>query len=74
MDRRAKGMGKSFVHPKTKQVFTLLEDGSIEVQDPAGISGVFKRDGSWVSGELRFAEPVMLDFVGGTYRPTAASK
>ncbi len=64
-------MAKAFVHPKTKQVFTLLPDGLIEVSDPSGVRGVFHRDGSWVSGELRFAEPVMLEFVGGAYAPDA---
>jgi len=63
-------MAKSFVHPATKQVFTLQGDGTIEVRDPSGISGIFTRDGAWVSGELRFAELVMLEFVGGTYQPT----
>lgn len=62
-------MAKSFVHPATKQVYTLQPDGTIEVKDPSGISGIFQRDGSWVSGELRFAELVMLEFVGGTYQP-----
>ncbi len=62
-------MGKSFVHPKTKQVFRVLEDGTVEVQDPSGITGVFSRDGAWLSGELRYADAVMCDFVGGTYTP-----
>jgi hypothetical protein len=62
-------MGKSFVHPKTKQVFRLLADGTVEVQDPSGQSGVFTRDGGWLSGDLRYADAVMCDFVGGTYTP-----
>jgi hypothetical protein len=66
-------MAKSFIHPATKQVFTLQQDGTIEVKDPSGISGIFRRDGSWVSGELRFAELVMLEFVGGTYQPAGTN-
>ena len=62
-------MGKSFVHPKTKQVFTVLENGTIEVQDPSGAAGGFKRDGTWLSVELRDGDAVMCDFGGGTYKP-----
>jgi hypothetical protein len=62
-------VAKEFVHPKTKQRFTLLGDGTIEVTDPSGTTGVFSRDGTWLSGELRFADAVMCDFVGGTYVP-----
>lgn len=64
-------MAKEFVHPQNKQVFTVLKDGMVEVRDPSGQSGVFTRDGVWVSGELRFADAVMCDFVGGTYVPDA---
>ncbi|KAA0120625.1 transposase [Mycolicibacterium sp. P9-22] len=60
-------MVKEFVHPRTRQRFTLRDDGQVEVLDPSGASGVFTRDGTWVSGELRHTDAVMCDFVGGTY-------
>ena len=64
-------MVKKLVQPGTNRVFTLLSDGTVEVEDPAtGESGVFRRDGTRVSGELVYADQVMLDYVAGAYTET----
>jgi len=64
-------MVKKLVQPGTNRVFTLLSDGTVEVEDPAtGESGVFRRDGTPVSGVLVYADQVMLDYVAGAYTAT----
>ena len=64
-------MVKKLVQPGTNRVFTLLPDGTVEVRDPAtGESGVFRRDGTPVSGELLYADQVMIDYVAGAHTGT----
>lgn len=61
-------MDKSLVQRSTNMVFTLLEDGTVSVESPdTGESGVFKRDGTRVSGDLTYADQVMLDYVAGAF-------
>ncbi|EFC86817.1 hypothetical protein [Parafrankia sp. EUN1f] len=61
-------MSKKLVQRGTNMIFTLLLDGNVFVEDPAtGQSGVFTRDGLPVSGELKYADQVMLDYVAGAY-------
>ena len=53
-------------HPVKNQTFELLEDGTVRVEDlDQKLTGIFRREGKRVSGELRFADPQMLDWVGG---------
>jgi hypothetical protein len=61
-------MSKKLVQRGTNMVFTLLPDGNVSVENPeTGESGVFTRDGTRISGELRYADQVMLDYVAGAY-------
>jgi hypothetical protein len=61
-------MNKKLVQRGTNMIFTLLDDGSVEVEDPqTGESGVFLRDGTRVSGDLVYADQVMLDYVAGAF-------
>ncbi|AWK73890.1 hypothetical protein CBI38_22340 [Rhodococcus oxybenzonivorans] len=61
-------MSKKLVQRGTNMVFALLPDGTVAVEDPAtGQSGVFERDGTRVSGDLSYADQVMLDYVAGAY-------
>ena len=57
-------MGKRLVQRATNMVFTLLPDGTVEVEKPdTGERGVFRRDGSRVSGDLTYADrggPVVM--------------
>ena len=63
---------KRFVQPTTGLAFTLQSDGTVAVEDPARqLSGVFTRAGEWVSGDLRYADEVMCEFVGGAFVPSA---
>jgi len=58
---------KQFMHAVTRDMYTLREDGLVEVRTPDGVTGVFTSDGEYVEGELEFAEMVMCQFVGGSY-------
>jgi hypothetical protein len=51
-------------HPMKNQTFTAAGDGLVLVEDhDSGVSGSFGPDGSWVSGDLRFADVNMVRFV-----------
>jgi hypothetical protein len=59
-------MGDKVQHPVKNQTFELLDDGTVRVEDlDAKTSGIFLRNGRRVSGDLRFADPQMLDWIGG---------
>lgn len=59
-------MGDKVKHPVKNQTFELLDDGTVLVQDlDDNISGTFLRSGKKVSGELKFADPQMLNWIGG---------
>ncbi len=61
-------MNKRLVQRSTNMVFTLLPDGTVSVENPeTGQSGVFERDGTPVSGDLTYADQVMLDYVAGAH-------
>lgn len=61
-------MAKQFTHAATGDVYTLREDGLVEVRSAAtGETGVFTVDGEYVEGALEYAEMVMCQFVGRSY-------
>lgn len=61
-------MTKQFTHAVTKDVYTLREDGNVEVaSSTTGQTGVFTSEGEHVEGELEFAEMVMCQFVARAY-------
>jgi hypothetical protein len=51
-------------HPFTGAVYEQDGEGNILVTHK-GRSGLFRRDGSWISGELREADPQLCNWVGG---------
>ena len=56
---------KQLVHPLTRHIYRLTEDGLVEVEDPAdGRTGLFDHECRWQSGELRTADPHMVGWVG----------
>ena len=52
-------------HPLTGAIYERQDDGLVRVEDTDGVVGVFDPEGRWQSGELRFADPHLCDFVGG---------
>jgi len=51
-------------HALTGGLYRAREDGLVEVEEK-GLQGVFHPDGTWHSGELRFADVHMIAWVGG---------
>ena len=57
-------------HPISGAVYEAIGDGLVRVEDKAkGKSGVFRYDGTWIEGDLTYADPHMLIYVGGPDLP-----
>ena len=57
-------------HPFTGVIYEEVGDGVVKVEDiDAGQSGLFKWDGTWIEGDLTYADPHMLYLVGGPDLP-----
>jgi hypothetical protein len=50
-------------HPVTGALYT--DDGGNVRVESDGLVGVFRRNGSWISGELREADPMMCLWIAG---------
>ena len=50
--------------PVHKALYVKNGDGNIEVTD-GDLKGTFRRDGSWLEGELRECDPQLCGWVGG---------
>jgi len=61
-------MQASIRHPFGGARYTLLDDGNVQVAGDAG-SGIFRRDGRWVSGSLREADPQMCLWIANQSPP-----
>jgi hypothetical protein len=55
---------RGLVHPFTKALYEQDGAGNILVSLD-GRSGTFRKDGSWISGDLRECDPQMCGWVGG---------
>ena len=51
-------------HPFTNALYEQDGEGGILVTDD-GRTGRFRKDGSWIEGELREADPQMCNWVAG---------
>jgi len=51
-------------HSLTGGIYERLENGLVRVEE-GGLTGIFKLDGRWHSGDLRDADPHMIGWVGG---------
>ena len=49
----------------TGATYELADDGLVRVTEKDGRTGLFRPDGRYVSGELRYADPHLTDWVGG---------
>ncbi len=52
-------------HPLSGAVYTVRDDGNIDVEARDGRSGIFDANAVWISGELREADPHFTGFIGG---------
>lgn len=53
------------VHPLTSAVYERQDDGSVLVTDTEGHQGWFTSQGDHIRGDLRAADPHIIDWVGG---------
>lgn len=60
-------------HPITSAEYELLDDGTISVTEVDGRQGRFDASGRHLEGELRFADPHILDWVGMAKLPSRRS-
>lgn len=64
----------SLTHPILKGNYRRRDDGLVEVTAPDGTVGVFDKDGNWVEGKLRIADPALCYWiakVSGATRPSS---
>jgi hypothetical protein len=62
------------VHPLTSAVYEADEDGSVRVTDPDGRQGWFTPQAEYIRGEIRAADPHIVDWVGGRQAKRASSR
>ena len=55
---------RSLRHPLSGALYDLQADGTVRVEKD-GKSGIFRADGTYVSGDIYFADPHMCVWVGG---------
>ena len=53
------------VHPLTSAVYERQDDGSVLVTETDGRCGWFTPEGDYIRGEVRAADPHIIDWVGG---------
>lgn len=58
---------KRMRHPVSGALYEVQSDGLVRVEESDGRSGLFHKDGRWHSGDLRFADPHLCDYVGGRH-------
>ncbi len=57
-------------HPITGAIFEELEGGKVRVDyQKIGKQGVFTWDGKWIEGDLHYADPHFLNYIGGPTVP-----
>jgi hypothetical protein len=60
---------RSIRHPLSGALYDLQPDGTVRVEKD-GKAGLFRADGSYVSGEIYFADPHMCVWIGGRELPS----
>ena len=61
-------MKPAIKHPFTAAIYELQPDGTVLITD-GDSQGLFKRDGRWISGELREADPQMCVWISNQPPP-----
>ena len=61
-------MKPAIKHPFTAAIYELQPDGTVLNTD-GDSQGLFKRDGRWISGELREADPQMCVWISNQPPP-----
>ncbi|MBU3993487.1 MAG: hypothetical protein KKA12_13210, partial [Alphaproteobacteria bacterium] len=62
-------------HPITGGMYEELGDGKVRVENPkTGGHGIFKWDGTWLEGDVTYADPHMLVYIGGQDLPAGKDR
>jgi hypothetical protein len=57
---------RSIRHPLSGALYDLEANGAIRVTGHDGKTGLFRADGSYLSGDLHFADPHLCGWIGGS--------
>ena len=60
---------RSIRHPLSGALYDLEADGTVRVAASDGKLGLFKVDGSYLSGDLYFADPHLCGWIAGRDLP-----
>lgn len=60
---------RSIRHPLSRALYDLRPDGTIQLEKD-GKSGLFRADGSQISGDIYFADPHLCLWIGGPDLPS----
>jgi hypothetical protein len=52
-------------HPFDRKLYEQDGNGNVIVSDGTGASGLFRANGSWISGEIFEADPQMCGWIAG---------
>ncbi len=55
-------MNTGINHPFDGSLYELMDDGTIQITDGKR-QGLFQRDGQWISGEIRQADPQLCVWI-----------
>jgi len=55
---------RSIRHPLSGALYDRQPDGTVRVEKD-GRAGLFRADGSYISGDIYFADPQMCGWIGG---------
>ena len=61
-------MKPAIKHPFSQAIYELQADGTVLITD-GDRQGLFKRDGRWISGELREADPQICVWIANQPPP-----
>jgi hypothetical protein len=56
-------------HPLSGGTYDLMADGTIRVVSRDGLAGIFDTTGSWLSGDVKQADPHLCLWIGGKELP-----
>lgn len=59
------------LHPLSGATYERSDDGRVQVVARSGEQGFFTREGRWLAGELRCADPHLCGWVAGPRPPDA---
>lgn len=60
---------RAIKHPLSGAIYDLQTDGNVRVEKD-GKAGIFRADGTYVSGDIYFADPHLCVWIGGRELPS----